>query len=139
METISKLHDTTLQSHPLTHSRLKYLSNLAQTTEDHISRLALSLSISKPPPKPDWTPTEHHSEKNSPTEIKGKQLRGRTLFKDDVELWMALLLREQQPVDYEEWRLSFRLHWERGVEDLMGKSLENGDWIRTIRACLTPA
>jgi len=136
MESIDKLYATTLQSQPLTHSRLKYLSTLAQTSEDHVSRLALALSISNPPPESDWAPTVYESEKNLVMDIKGKHLRGRTLFKDDLELWMALLLREHQPVDYEEWRLSFRLHWERGVEDLMGKSLENGDWLRTIRACI---
>ena len=136
MESIDKLYATTLQSHPLTHSRLKYLSTLAQTSEDHISRLALALSVSNPPLESDWIPTVHDSEKNLVADIKGKHLRGRTLFKDDLELWMALLLRDQQPVDYEEWRLSFRLHWERGVEVLMGKALENGDWLRTMRACI---
>ena len=136
METIDKLYATTLQSHSITHSRLKYLSALAQTSEDHISRLALALSISKSPPESNWTPTAYGSEKNLVTNIKGKHLRGRTLFKDDLELWMALLLREQQPVDYEEWRLSFRLNWERGVEVLMGKALDNGDWLRTMRACI---
>ena len=136
MHVIDKLYSTTLQSHPITHSRLKYLSTLAQTSEDHVSRLALALSISNPLPESDWTPTLYDSEKNLVTDIKGKHLRGRTLFKDDLELWMALLLREQQPVDYEKWRFSFRIHWERGVEVLMGKALENGDWLRTMSACM---
>ena len=138
MEIIDKLYATTLQSHPVTHSRLKTLSELAQTSEDHISRLGLALSISRNPPESDWTPTVTESEIDLVSDIAGKHIRGRTLFKDDLQLWMALLLRGQQPRDYEEWRTSLRLHWERGVEILMSKALENGDWLRTMKACIHP-
>ena len=40
------------------------------------------------------------------------------------------------PADYDEWRQVMRAHWERGVEILMGKNVVEGDWLRTIRACL---
>jgi hypothetical protein len=76
------------------------------------------------------------SESGLVDEIKEKHLRGRTLFKDDLALWMALTLRNQTPADYDEWRQVMRAHWERGVEILMSKNVVEGDWLRTIRACL---
>ena len=35
MEVVDKLYSTTLQSHPVTHSRLKFLSELAQTSKSY--------------------------------------------------------------------------------------------------------
>jgi hypothetical protein len=136
METIDRLYSTTLQSTPLTHSRLKYLSNIAQTSEDYISRLGLALSLANPSVNQDWRPELLPSESALFIEINEKHLRGRTLFKDDIELWMALILRNQTPNDYDEWRQIIRLHWERGIEILMGKSIEQGDWLRTVNACI---
>ena len=68
--------------------------------------------------------------------VNEKHLRGRTLFKEDISLWMGLILQNQIPDGYNEWRVISCLHWERGIEILMRKSLENGDWIRTIHSCL---
>ena len=76
------------------------------------------------------------SERDLVDEINEKHLRGHTLFKDDLPLWMALILTKQSPADYNEWRQVMRTHWERGVEILMSKSVVEGDWLRTIRACL---
>jgi hypothetical protein len=104
MDAMNKLTSTTLQSNPLTHFRLKNLSTLAQTTEDHISRLGMGLSMASGKVDADWLPTPRNSEKDIGG-INAKQLRGRTLFKDDLTLWMALALRHQTPSDYEEWRL----------------------------------
>ena len=56
LEIINKLQSTTLQSHPLTHTRLKYIASTAQMTEDHISRIALGLSISKGAIDNSWKP-----------------------------------------------------------------------------------
>ena len=136
METMDRLIATTLKSHPLTHARLKYLAALAQTSEDHISRLGLALSIASGPAGADWEPSRMQSEESLVDDINEKHLRGRTLFKDDLALWMAMALRNQTPADYDEWRQVMRAHWERGVEILMGKNVAEGDWLRTIRACL---
>ena len=57
MEVVDKLYSTTLQSHPVTHSRLKFLSELAQTSEDHVSRLGIALSVSNPVSDYSWSPT----------------------------------------------------------------------------------
>jgi len=135
MEAMNKLTSTTLQSNPLTHFRLKNLSALAQTTEDHISRLGMGLSMASGRVDADWLPTPKNSEKNI-GDINAKQLRGRTLFKDDLALWMVLALRHQTPSDYEEWRLILRSHWERGVEMLAKVSAEEDDWLLVVKSCL---
>jgi len=137
LEIINKLQSTTLQSHPLTHTRLKYIASTAQMTEDHISRIALGLSISKGAIDNSWKPEILELEKSMNNKIVNeKHLRGRTLFKEDISLWMGLILQNQIPDGYNEWRVISCLHWERGIEILMRKSLENGDWIRTIHSCL---
>ncbi len=135
MDEINKLISTTLQSNPLTHFRLKNLSALAETTEDHISRLGMGLSMASGRVDADWLPTPINSEIEIGRWI-GKQLRGRTLFKDDLTLWMALALRHQTPSDYEEWRLILRSHWERGVEMLAKVSAEEDDWLLVVKSCL---
>ena len=135
MDAMNKLISTTLQSNPLTHLRLKNLSTLAQTTEDHISRLGMGLSMASGKVDADWLPTPRNSEKDI-GDINAKQLRGRTLFKDDLTLWMALALRHQTPSDYEEWRLILRSHWERGVEMLAKVSAEEDDWLLVVKSCL---
>ena len=135
MDAINKLISTTLQSKPLTHFRLKNLSAIAQTSEDHISRLGMGLSMASGRVDADWLPTPINSEIEIGRWI-GKQLRGRTLFKDDLTLWMALALRNQTPSDYEEWRLILRSHWERGVEMLAKVSAEEDDWLLVVKSCL---
>ena len=65
IEIIEKLQSTTFQSTPLTNSRLKYLSNIAQITEDHISRIGLGLSISKGNVRTDWKPSELENENST--------------------------------------------------------------------------
>ena len=40
------------------------------------------------------------------------------------------------PEDYDEWRQVMRGHWERGVEILMTKTVQESDWLHTIRACV---
>ena len=136
MENMDKLLSTTLQSKPLTHSRLKHLAAIAQTSEDHISRLGLGLSMATGPINPEWQPSASNSEKSLTIEINGKQIRGKTLFKGDLAIWLALTLRHQIPENYDEWRQVMRSHWERGVEILMERTVKEGDWLRTIRACV---
>ena len=136
IEIIEKLQSTTFQSTPLTNARLKYLSNIAGISEDHISRIGLGLSISEGNVRTDWKPSELENENlvisNSSKE---KHLRSKTLFKDDLAVWLGLILQHHDPGNYNSWRAISRLHWERGVELLMKKYLKNGDWIRTIVAC----
>jgi len=137
LEIINKLQSTTLRSHPLTHTRLKHIASIAQMSEDHISRIALGISISEGSIDSSWKPEILEIEKSIDYRIvKEKHLRGRTLFKEDISLWMGLILQNQIPTGYNDWRKICCLHWERGVEILMKKSLENGDWIRTIHSCL---
>ena len=84
IEIIEKLQSTTFQSTQLTNARLKYLSKIAQTTEDHISRIGMGLSISKGEVKNEWRPKELENELSIVSSLsKEKHLRGKTLFKDD--------------------------------------------------------
>ena len=135
MDAINKLISTTLQSKPLTHFRLKNLSAIAQTSEDHISRLGMGLSMASGRVDADWLPTPRTSEEDIGN-INAKLLRGQTLFKEDLALWMGLTLRHQIPSDYEEWRLILRSHWERGVEMLAKVSAEEDDWLLVVKSCL---
>ena len=135
MDAMNKLISTTLQSKPLTHFRLKNLSAIAQTSEDHISRLGMGLSMASGRVDADWLPTPRTSEEDIGN-INAKLLRGQTLFKEDLALWMGLALRHQIPSDYEEWRLILRSHWERGVEMLAKVSAEEDDWLLVVKSCL---
>ena len=137
LDIIDKLHSTTIQSHTLTNSRLKYLSSKAQISEDHISRIGLGLSLSQGSISLEWIPELLELEESSVEFLtKEKQIRGKTLFKEDLPIWMSLILMHQTPKDYSEWRLTCKLHWERGVQMLTHKSLQTGDWLRTIESCL---
>lgn len=136
MEAIEKLASTTLQSHPLTHSRLKLLASMAQSSEDHVSRLGMALSMASGKVDPQWVPRPNDYEKSNIEESTPKHIRGKTLFKDEIPLWMALAMRHQSPDSYEDWRGVLKAHWERGVEELMAIATAEGDWIRTLRKCL---
>ena len=133
---MEKLLSTSLSSHSITHSRLKSLAALAQSTEDHISRVGLALSIRMGVVEVGWTPTESANERGMASSFNEKHLKGKTLFKGELSLWMAMVLRIQHPVDYSEWRKIFVAHWERGVEELSIIAEREGDWIRTLHACL---
>ena len=136
MEVGVKLGATNLESSLLTHSRLKRMSSEAQSSEDHVSRLAMALSIAEGAVGPDWAASRLNGELDLFSVVSGKQIRGKTLFKDDLPLWMALVLRHQKPEDYSEWRKTMHGHWERGVQILMGKFLEEKDWLRTLNSCI---
>ncbi len=136
MQELEKMATTTLQSSILTHHRLKHLGEMAQSTEDHISRLALGLSISQGAIHGRFSTNKLSKEPVYQAVISEKQLRGKTLFKDDLVLWLALVLKVQEPADFAEWRRVFVSHWERGVEILTEKSIHHEDWLEVVSSCL---
>ena len=128
---LAKLQNTTIISTELTHSRLKHLANKIGVTEDIVSRLALGVSIREGKIPEDWKPTENKD--NILQEVtSGKSLRGKTLFKNELPLWMMLLSKvEGKLKSIEEFRSKFVLHWERGIE-LISNSDDGSDWIHLI-------
>ena len=131
-EVITKLQKTTMSSHHLTHSRLKHFAKIAETSEDHISRIGMALSIKCGEINHDWMPTNLNSDEPPQSVVTGKQIRGSTLFKDDLLIFMALVNQHQQPVDYNDWRTVLTAHWERGTEILTESSGGQKDWIRIL-------
>jgi len=129
---LTRLGNTTMTSQVLTHSRLKVISKMAQTTEDHISRLGIGLSIREGAVESNWNPTELGSSDLPLVVITGKSIRGKTLFKSDLPLFCALVLTNQIPQDYEDWRNTLSSHWERGVELLAKICSQENDWLRVI-------
>ena len=136
MEVYDRILSTTLSSHPLTHYRLKMISTRAQCTEDHISRIGLGLSIRKGSVEADWVPSQLESEEGKYVGMNDKVLKGTTLFKDELPLWIALILRNNQPANYREWRKVIISHWERGVEELALIDSASDDWVRSLKSCL---
>ena len=68
----------------------------------------------------------------------GKSLKGKTLFKDELALWMILLSKVEGKLEsIDEARSKFILHWERGVE-LIAKQDSDEDWIHLIATFYSP-
>jgi len=128
---LAKLQNTTIMSTELTHARLKHLAAKIGVTEDIVSRLALGISIREGRIPENWEPKENKNELLQ--EVKtGKSLRGKTLFKSELPLWMVLLSRTEGKLEsIDEARSKFILHWERGIE-LISKSDDGSDWIHLI-------
>jgi len=129
---LSKLQNTTVVSTELTHSRIKKLAAKIGVSEDIISRLALGVSIREGSVSDDWKPTKFKQETILEDINSGKSLRGKTLFKNELALWMALLSNVEGKMDsIEIARSKFILHWERGVE-IIAKEDDGEDWIHLI-------
>ena len=128
---LAKLQNTTIMSTEVTHARLKHLAAKIGVTEDIVSRLALGISIREGKISDNWEPKENKNELLQ--EVKGgKSLRGKTLFKSELPLWMVLLSRTEGKLEsIDEARSKFILHWERGIE-LISKSDDGSDWIHLI-------
>ena len=128
---LAKLQNTTIMSTELTHSRLKHLAAKIGVTEDIVSRLALGVSIREGKIPVDWKPTENNE--NILQEVtSGKSLRGKTLFKNELSLWMMLLSKVEGKLEtIDSARTKFILHWERGIE-LISNSDNGSDWIHLI-------
>ena len=128
---LAKLQNTTIMSTELTHARLKHLAAKIGVTEDIVSRLALGISIREGKISDNWEPKENKNELLQ--EVKGgKSLRGKTLFKSELPLWMVLLSQTEGKLEsIDDVRSKFILHWERGIE-LISKSDDGSDWIHLI-------
>ena len=133
---MNKLHNSTLQSTKLTHHRLKILGEMAQSSEDHVSRLALSLSIADGPIESNFSPEFLPHEKTLQLNNSEKQLRGKTLFKEDLILFVSALLQKETPENYSQLRSLIIAHWERGIEMLTIIKTEKNDWIEVVEECL---
>jgi len=133
---MNKLHNSTLQSTKLTHHRLKILGEMAQSSEDHVSRLALSLSIADGPIESNFSPELLPHEKTLQLNNSEKQLRGKTLFKEDLIIFVSALLQKETPEDYSQLRSLIIAHWERGIEMLTIIKTEKKDWIEVVEECL---
>ncbi|MBS73020.1 MAG: hypothetical protein CMA91_02040 [Euryarchaeota archaeon] len=136
--TLNKLHNTTIVSTELTHSRIKKLATKIGVSEDIISRLALGISIREGPVSDEWVPTKFNDEIIPESINSGKSLKGKTLFKNELALWMVLLSNKEGKMDsIEAARRKFILHWERGVE-IITKEDNGEDWINLIASLYSP-
>ena len=128
---LAKLQNTTIMSSELTHGRLKHLAAKIGVTEDIVSRLALGISIREGKISKNWEPKENKNELLQ--EVKGgKSLRGKTLFKSELPLWMILMSKVEGKLEsIDDARSKFILHWERGIE-LISTSDDGSDWIHLI-------
>ena len=123
---------TTLTSSIDTHSRLKDLQEHFGMTDDVVSRLAISYSLNQGPVEDEWEVAPYEGIHKIVT---GKSIRGKTMFKDDLALWLVLLAIHEPEIADDQIRMKFIQHWERGVE-MFSNSVEKGDWIETINHLL---
>ena len=79
---------TTLTSSINTHSRLKDLQEHFGMTDDIVSRLAIAYSMKQGPVEDDWEVEPYEGIHKIVT---GKSIRGKTMFKDDLALWLVLM------------------------------------------------
>ena len=128
---LAKLQNTTIMSSELSHARLKHIAAKIGVTEDIVSRLALGVSIREGKIPNDWQPKKKEKE-NLQQVLTGKSLRGKTLFKNELPLWMMLLSNAEGKLEtIDEARSKFILHWERGIELISNHDDEN-DWIHLV-------
>lgn len=131
-ELIKKMMNTSLSSTSLTHNRLKYYSKIAETSEDNISRIGIGLSLAKGDVEFDYKPQSLGIIDAPLTVDSSKNIRAKTLFKEDLLLFMALINLNQELSEYEDMRNIFRSHWERGMQLITEKSNGESDWINIV-------
>mgnify|MGYP001313893126 CR=1 FL=1 len=119
---------TTLTSSIPTHQRLKDLSKHVGCSEDIISRFAMSLSMKAGEVSTEWSP-EPITE--GLTVINGKSIRGKTMFKSELPLFLVMLAVAEPNAQQDSIRELFRLHWERGVE-MMSEGMKGNDWLEYL-------
>ena len=123
---------TTFTSSIDTHSRLKDLQEHFGMADNIVSRLAISYSLNQGPVEDDW---EVEPYKGIHKIVTGKSIRGITMFKEDLALWLVLMAIHEPNLAEESIRMKFIQHWERGVQ-LLTEGLEHEDWIETINNLL---
>ena len=119
---------TTLTSSIPTHQRLKDLSKHFGCSEDIISRFAMSLSMKAGEVSTEWSP-EPITE--GLTVINGKSIRGKTIFKSELPLFLVMLAVAEPNAQQDSIRELFRLHWERGVQ-MMSEGMKGNDWLEYL-------
>ena len=128
---LAKLQNTTIMSSELSHARLKHLAAKIGVTEDIVSRLALGVSIREGKIPNDWQPKKKEKE-NLQQVLTGKSLRGKTLFKNELPLWMMLLSNAEGELEsIDEARTKCIRHWERGIE-LISNHDDESDWVHLV-------
>ena len=124
----TNLLGTTLTSSLPTHQRLKQLSKTFGCSEDIVSRFAMSLSMKAGPVRADW---EVKPLSEGLTVSNGKSIRGKTLFKSELALFLVMLAVAEPEAEAHHVRELFRLHWERGVE-MMAEGMGDLDWLEYL-------
>ena len=124
----STLLRTTLTSSLPTHQRLKNLSETFGCKDDIVSRFAMSLSMNAGPVSEDW---EAKPLFEGLTVLNGKSIRGKTLFKSELALFLVMLAVAEPEAEAHDVRELFRIHWERGVE-LMANDMGDLDWLEYL-------
>ena len=61
----------------------------------------------------------------------GKSLRGKTLFKNDLSLFLVMLATVENDIASENVREFFQLHWERGIE-IISNEIQQHDWLEYL-------
>lgn len=119
---------TTFMSSVHTHNRLKLLGQTFGTSEDLISRLAITSSLQHGPIPSQWSPSEFQGS----FEVKnGKSIRGKTMFKEDLSLFLVLLAKNEPTARREDLRELFTAHWERGIEQIFTNHTGQ-DWVELL-------
>ena len=116
---------TTLMSSLPTHQRLKNLKEVFGCSEDILSRYAMAMSMRAGPVEPEWEPQPMTQ---GLSVINGKSIRGKTLFKSELALFLVMLAVTEPDAEADEVRDLLRRHWERGVE-MMAEGLDGKDWL----------
>jgi DNA sulfur modification protein DndE len=129
---IKSLLSTTFTSSIDTHSRLKDLNQHFGMTDDIVSRLAISYSLKLGAIDDDWSVTPYEGMHHIVT---GKSIRGKTMFKEDLTLWLVLIALHEPNCKQHDLRQKFLQHWERGVE-LLSNDIVKEDWIETLDSLL---
>ena len=123
-----QLLGTTLTSSIPTHHRLKNLSKVFGCSEDIISRFAMSLSMKAGTVPKGWDVkplSEPFTVKN------GKSIRGKTLFKSELALFLVMLAIAEPEAEPHQVRDLFCYHWERGAE-MMAEGMADKDWLEYL-------
>ena len=124
----SNLLSTSLTSSISTHQHLKNMSEQFGCSEDIISRFAMSLSMKNGAVNREWQPQPLNK---GLTVLKGKVIKGKTLFKSELPLFLVMLAVAEPEAETHEVRELLRLHWERGVETMV-KGMGNLDWLEYL-------